>query len=251
MSLQFSNPTLKSGICERIDKRIDTSLASYPIIDKTSDINEGLNCFNFIAIQSSRKWQVDDSNQTDYPIIMCDLNANQRDYSFLIDGTGNLILDIYKVMVADANGIFHDMTPTDMQSDLHDQSFYDGLNIQGNPTKYDKTANGILLDVLPNYSVAGGIKLFINRESTYFLSTDTTKMPGYAGVLHEYLVIKAAYIYASSKNLPQAGGRLKNGAYTGLAAEVQDWETNKIPAYYGQRSQDDRPVLKTKQKAFR
>lgn len=245
MSLQFSNPTLKSGICELIDKRIGTSTASYPVSDKVSDINLSLSEFNLLALQSSGKWQFDDSNQLDYPIITCDLNANQRDYSFLLDGSGNLILDIYKVMIANPAGVYYDLLPTDMQSDRFDQSFYDGLNIQGSPIKYDKTANGIFLNVVPNYTITGGIKIFFNRETTFFVSTDTTKMPGFAGTLHEYLVVKTAYRYAASNSLPQAGGRLRNGSYTGLALEVNDWE-QKIQDYYGQRAKDEQPILQSK-----
>lgn len=250
MSLVFSNPTLKSGICERIDKRLGTTLDSYSMADKVSDINSAMDRALLLIFKAGGRWQFDDSNQTDYPIIVSDLNAGQRDYTFVKDSAGNLILDIYKVMVMDQNGIYRDMKPTDMQSNRFDQSFYDGQNVQGIPTKYDKTANGIFMDVVPSYSQVGGIKIFINREGTYFNASDTTKVPGFAGTLHEYLVISPAYKYASANSLAQAGGVLRNGARTGLFAEMYDWE-GQIDEYYGQREKDTRKVLRGRQINFR
>lgn len=147
-------------------------------------------------------WQLDDSNQTDYPIITTNLVSGQRDYSFTTDGSGNLVLDIYKVMAKNsASGVFKELTPIDQQGEDATTTINDGQNATGVPTAYDKTGNGIFLDLIPSYNSTGGLKVFINRESTYFTSSDTTKKWGYTGLWHQYLILYASYEYARNKNL--------------------------------------------------
>ncbi len=210
MSLAFSNTTLKNGIIQQIEKNCGfddgqisgnaTLLAQF-----TGDVNLALDDALAIILPASGTWQFDDSNQADYPIITTALVGSptpQRDYSFVTDNSGNLILDIYKVMCrVSATGPYQDLIPVDQQSDEDVVSFYNGLNVSGVPSRYDKTANGIFLDLIPNYNSTDGLKIFINREGSYFSVTDTTKKPGFAGLFHEYCVLKPSYNYARSKGL--------------------------------------------------
>ncbi len=249
MSLQFSTgSTSRAGIVELIDKRLGTNASTYPIADKVADINSAIDDVTAIALKASGNWQYDDNNQTDEPVIYLDIVNGQRQYSFIKDGTGNVILDFYKVMAKWPDNIYHELDPVDQQSD-GPTSLIDERNVAGIPVCYDKTGNSIFLDLIPNYDMPKGIKIFINRESQYFTVTDTTKMPGFVGLFHRYLVIKAAYTYAASKGLPQAGGRLRNGAFTGLLYEVTTMEA-QIDAYYGGRAKDERPQLQGRQVAF-
>lgn len=195
MSLTFSQ------IVSLIDRNCKSNDISYPIAEKTADINLALDCAIDIMLKNSGTWQFDDNNHGDYPIITTNLVAGQRDYSFLTDGSGNLILDIYKVMVADEQGTFHEITPRDVQSEINTESFYDGTNAQGVPDQYDKTANGIFLDAIPRYNSTGGLKIYINREGSYFTTADTTKKPGIPGLYHEYLALRPSYQYAYRNSL--------------------------------------------------
>jgi hypothetical protein len=54
---------------------------------------------------------------------------------------------------------------------------------------------------VPSYNKTNGLRAFVNRESSYFAPTDTTKKWGYTGLYHEYLVLYASYQYARAKNL--------------------------------------------------
>jgi hypothetical protein len=96
------------------------------------------------------------------------------------------------------------------------QSFYDGQNASGVPTRCDKTANGLFLDLIPNYTRAASLKVFINREASYFTYTDTTKKPGVPGIFHKYFVLKPALDYARRK--------LSNDTYTKIQTEVTKME---------------------------
>lgn len=250
MSLAFSNAALQSGIVERLRRKVgvDTNPDAYPLEEIVSDVNSALDSAFEIIFKSGGKWMLDDSNQTDQPIIMTDLVANQRDYSFSVDGAGNLILDIFKVLIADSYGFYRESKRVDPKSEKDTQQFWNALNVVGIPYRHALQGNSILVDPIPNYSTNGavtgkyGIKMYINRESTYFTATDTAKMPGIAGILHEYFVLHPAYSYASRNNLEIAGGVLRNGSITGLLREVSLMEA-KIENYYGSRGKDFRSKL--------
>ena len=231
MSLKFSDSSLKAGIVEMIDASVWTNSTTYPIAEKTRDINLALDKTFALIFQAGGTWQFDDSNHTDYPIITANVVLGQRDYPFTTDGTSNLILDIYKVLVADSNGNFFEIYPTDQQS-YAPTGYLDGLNTQGLPTSYDKTANGIFLEPIPNYNRTNGIKMLINRTGSYFTTTDTTKKPGFAGIFHEYLALRPSFQYAYRHGLPQANF---------LKAEMLEMEVD-IANYYKSRERD---VVKT------
>jgi len=233
MSLVFNDTTNFRGLVQEYEKEIganrgDISGVTNKLKDFAAAANLAFDDFFAIAIQASGEWQIDDSNHTDYPIITTNLVASQRDYSFTVDENSNLILDIYKVMVADANGVFREIQPVDQQSDKDMESFYSGQNATGTPTRYDKTANGIFLDVIPSYNYTGGLKVFVNREPSYFAYNDTTKKPGVPGLLHRYFAVKPAWDYARRNSL---------AILTTLFAEVQRLEA-MISSHFGRRNKD-------------
>ena len=242
MSLPFSDTSTFKGIIQEIERNLDMSQGdisgdSALLKHFTALVNLTLDDFTDLAIKSSGRWQFDDSNQTDYPIIMTNLVSGQRDYSFTTDATGNLILDIYRVFAKNsASGVYEEIFPIDAQSDADTVGFTDGQNLTGVPYHYDKTANGIFLDPVPSYSATSGLKVYINRESTYFTTADTTKKPGVPGDLHEYFALKPAYKYSRNK-------RQANTA--SLANDVERME-KRIMDYYTVRAKDDRSVLKGK-----
>lgn len=254
MSLVFNDTTNKRGIIQAIERRIfpgdENRISGNTTLLKefTAEVNLALDKVTALIIAAGGTWQWDDSNFDDYPIITTDLVAGQRDYSFTTDEGGNLILDIYKVLAKDENtGLYRELYPVDAQSveqphdgyrwgaqtgvlgyynGVHDLT--DGGNKEGAPTRYDKTANGIFLDLIPSYNSTDGLKVYINRESSYFTTTDTTKKPGFAGILHEYLAIEPAYKYASIHTESKAGG---------FQNEMLTMEA-KIKEYYGNRERD-------------
>ena len=249
MSLVFSNPTGTNGIVERLRRKVGVSNnpSAYPLSDIVSDVNAAVDAFTLLALEAAGKWNPDDPNQAHQPVVMMDLVAGQRDYTYLTDQDGNLILDIYKVLIADQNGFFREADPVDPASEEDTEMFWNGQNVQGIPYQYDKSGTTLNVNPIPNYSTNGavtgnyGIKAYINRESTYFSITDTLKVPGFPGPLHEYLVTHPASQYATRKQLSIAGGVLRNGSTTGLIREVQQFETT-IKTYYGNRAKDA-PVI--------
>lgn len=63
----------------------------------------------------------------------------------------------------------------------------------GIPSAYLEQNNTISFDVIPNYSVTNGGKLFYKRVPSYFVASDTTKAPGFTANHHRILSIGASY----------------------------------------------------------
>ncbi len=183
--------------------------------------------FSIIFNKVNNGWQFDDTTHTKYPIIKADLVKGQRDYAFTNDEQGNLILDIFKVLVTDPDGNTKEIEQVDRfalnSSNVNLDSF--STNEEGVPSRYDLLANGVFLDKIPSYDLEDGLQLYISREGTYFATTDTTKKPGFAGLYHDYLVLRPAYEYARDKGLDNVE-RLKRDL-----AEMRD----AIETHYGNR----------------
>lgn len=207
MSIQFNDTTTRNGLIQLIERNLKLGNGRISgdadlLKDFTADINLAVDSLLRIIFKASGKWQFDDSNHTDYPFITTAIVANQRDYAFTADEQGNIILDIYKVMIKDPTSTYYnEIYPVDQQSDEEMQSFYSGQNVTATPTRYDKTGNAIFLDALPGYNLAAGLKVFINREALYFTSADTTKKLGVDGLCQEYLALEPSYRYAMRNKL--------------------------------------------------
>ncbi len=254
MSLAFSDTTTKKGIIQLIEKEIggrygDISGNSNRLKETTADINTAWDDYIPLAFKGSGMWQYDDSNHTDYPVIKTALVSGRRDYPFTTDENSNLILDVFRVAILPSATatLYEVIDPVDVPQggapDIVAES-----TVTGVPATYDKTANAVFLDPAPSYSVSAGLKLFINREPSYFTTSDTTKKPGCPGVHHRYFVAKAAYAYARRNSLRNAGLLLR---------EVQKFEGDEergiigsIERHFARRSRDERPRITMKRINF-
>lgn len=255
MSLQFNDTNNFRGIVQIAEKEMGKDRGyisgnSDRLKEFTADVNLAWDDYVNIAIKSSGGRQFDDSNYDDFPFIEMDLIANQRDYTYVTDDNGSLILDVYKVMVKNSSGVYEEVKPIDQQLKGQGVSIWDGQSITGTPSEYDKTGNGIIFDVLPNFSWRNGtegeygLKMFVNREASYFISTDTTKKPGCPGIHHRYFAIKPALDYARQNTLSN---------YNLLREEVVSFEGDEeknikgsIELYFNRRRKDERNIITMK-----
>lgn len=237
MSLVFSDTTNKNGIIQHLERTLgfndgDISGNTTRLAQFTSDVNLALDSAFTIIFKAGGTWNFDDSNHTDYPIVTTNLVASQQDYSFTSDSNSNLILEIQKVMAKTSTGDYQTLTPADQQELGTDQDSY-SLSTEGNPTHYDKTANGIFLRPIPSTNVTNGLKVYINREASYFTVSDTTKKPGIAGIFHKYLVIHAADNYSLINNLKNRQSLQEEKLL--MERDISDW--------YGRRTRDEKPQM--------
>ena len=241
MSIAFSNTTTKKGLIQFIERTLGfpdayisgdtTKMAQW-----TADLNVALDKAIAIALKADGKWQFDDSNHTTYPILTGNLVDGQRDYSFTEDSDGNLVLDIYRVFVRmSSTAPYYEIFPRDVQSEAEGEisGFIDGLNTEGRPQTYDKTSTGIFIDPIPNADSTAGLKVYVNREGSYFATSDTTKEPGFYALYHEYLVLETCYRYARGNRLD-----VKEDLKRDLLEMKAD-----IEEAYSRRSRDERTIM--------
>ena len=230
--MQFSNTSDNTGIVEqaRVLMRVDAT--QWPTSRIVNSCNNWLDMVAGYAIGADRRFQWDDTNHTNLPIGTTNLVANQSDYSFLLDGQGNSILNLTQIEILDPNGNYRKLSARNLGDT--DEAEDELLRVAGLPTHYDKIADNIIrLTPKPSTSVTAGLKFYFQRTPSYFVAADTTKAPGVAPLLHRSFVIASAY----------------DGALTLGLANIQplsverDREMEKMKRYFSNRNTDERTVL--------
>ena len=242
MSLAFSDLTNDDGIIQRIEQELgfpDAYISgdAQRLRFWTGSINLSLDKAFHIIFGADGKWQFDDSGHSKDPIITTNISESQRKYAFTTDEQSNLILELKRVFLRrSATDAYYELKQKDIQSDPEYEisSFVDGLNTEGWATDYDKTANGIILGLVPPDAVTAGLKIYINREGSYFITTDTIKTPGFAGLYHEYCVLEPCYRYARANSLVNKET---------FKRDVLELEKN-IQEYYSRRNRDEENVMR-------
>lgn len=245
--MDFNNTTDNNGIVQDVDFMVNSTRSTYPLTRIATDANRAMDDVVTLILGVDGRWQYDDTNYTDLPIGTTNLVANQQDYSFDPEQ-----IDVTRVECKDSSGNWQLLIPFD-QRDLtpplgnptpigtltanatlggNNYSLTDFMSTPGTPIYYDKIATSIFLYPKPSYSTSGGLKVYFQRKPSYFISTDTTKQPGFAKHLHKIVSLKCAYAYATSKLL--AGNKIQS-----LAIQIQAWE-QKIRDFYSSRKKDEK-----------
>jgi hypothetical protein len=226
----YNDVSGKLGICQEVDDICGSNLISYTIESKTRRANSALSDFVSVALSSDDRWQFDDTNYTDLPIGVTDLVTSQSDYSLDIS-----MLKILKIETKDTNGNWIELDPVDRNDTS--TPYASLFSTTGTPAYYDKFANSPMIFPAPNYNSTGGLKVWYQRDASYFTTSDTTKKPGIPSIFHKYIALKIAEPYARDK-------RLEN--YVSIRNEITKIETEDIPEYYAKRNKDEQPTMKAR-----
>lgn len=222
--MEFSNSTTEDGLIQEVDRICGSTDNTYSLKAKTARINQALDRFITLALQNDGTWEFDDTNQTDLPVGVTNLVSGQQDYSF-----NTAYLYIKKVLVKDASGNWSELSSVGMTEESASNIWTLPTGNSSTPVRYNKFANSILLDPIPNYNSTGGLKIVFARNKVAFVSTDTTAVPGVPSLFHEYLCRQAAYPFLIEKKLPQAGG----------IAQLIVRDEKEIENYYAMRGRDE------------
>lgn len=231
----FSDPTTKQGIVEDIDFHVNTDVFSYPIEEKTRNINSWYARAVSLILESDGRWQWDDSNWSDYPIGRANLVSGTQDYNMFVQppDSGEDYLRLTRVRIKNREGNYIDINPID-QSDMRGTSKPSATET-GTPQFYDKLGPSLFLSPIPDYNSTDGIQVFFQRAPSYFLTTDQAKIPGFASIFHRYLSYGAAYDYAVTKTLP--GTKIQQ-----LQTQIQILE-QQIKSFHSKRGKDEQVRL--------
>lgn len=245
MSLQVSDTSVeKAGLLQTCESNLFGDNGYAQITGNASRLavfinflNEGYSRYFDKAMQGDGTWEIDDTNFTTVPIATADLVSGQQDY-----GLNTTHIEILGVEIKNSSGAWIPLEEVD-ESDFNKGGKYEGIamsayfdsSITGIPYQYNQIGASIFLKDTPNYNSTGGIKVRFQRPPSYFLTTDTTKAPGFTETHHTYLSDFATWKYASSRGLDDVANR-----YQGL---VQIWEIKTIPEFYGRRNRKQRKVM--------
>lgn len=197
--MQFSNTTTKDGLiqtCEFWTRHPDAGISGAANLLKqfTARINRGFDRImpRLLSYTDHIRW--DDVNHTDRPVGTINLVSGQADYTISEDDNSLDVLNITAVRV------LLSATDTEYQTlermTLDDPRALDAISpnseVSGTPSYFVENNGTIFLYPEPDYSATNGIKLYFEREQSYFVSTDTTKDPGIPKPFHELLALYAS-----------------------------------------------------------
>jgi len=227
----YSDTTNKQGIVQMIYflcglDPADTT--SYSIEDITRNVNAWYRTVNTWIWAACGDWNYDDSNYNNQPIAVNNLKANQIDYS-LPDNYFN----IERVEVLDANGLWRKVEPITKEM-IGSRAMDEFMNVPSIPKFYELTANSIKFYPASDSDRDGAIQLYLARDVSQFLKTDTNKSPGFNVSFHQILAYGAAFDYVLSIGQVDKIKMFKQ--------IINEYEI-KIKEYYAVRNREMRPRL--------
>lgn len=207
---------------------LSTDTTSYPIKDFTRNANFAGDRVATLIMRSDNTWEWDDTNNTDLPIGTTTLVAEQQDYSIAVTQ-----LKILRVRVKDAQGNYQILD----QVNRRDLTNSELTESSGLPRKYDVIGNSIMLYPKPkagSVTTTAGLELQFQRGFSYFIYTDTTKVPGFATPYHRLISLYCALDYCEANELDKRAIRCQN-KINALEAELIE--------HYSRRERDVQPTI--------
>ena len=244
----FSNAADKSGLVEKMDFVCDTDSSSFPIAQKTREINSALEEVEAeLIVASAHGWEFGDSNYTSLPTGLKTLTNSQEAYQLSGDqsttgiDTTNPLLTFKGASVKDINGLWKPLLPIHLS-----EIFAQGIDpaeyykTDGLPAYYEKREDFLVLYPAPDNGVSvtltNGLKVFYDRRASKFTTSDTTKEPGFASPYHVLLAYKASLPYCSV---------YKKDRVPGILNEI-DRLNKGLFKFYGNRAKDEPKVMRMK-----
>jgi len=184
----YSDTTNKKGVLQVFERKTDLGYGTVTgdttkLAEATAIANEKNHEIWSIIHRATGNWQYDDSNYTDLPIATTNLVSGQARYALPDEA-----LTVQRIEVKDSNGDWYKLqaiTKEEIGSGVDE--YFDEA---GTPRQYTLVNGTIELFPASNYNSANGLKVYYDRASSDFLTTDTTKTPGFCPVYHALLPIK-------------------------------------------------------------
>jgi len=216
-----------------IDFLCGTTSASYPIADKTRNINNEYQRIAVLIDQISDSWQFDDNNTTA-------ASASRKSYITMGNASASYempttIFRIDGAEVKNNNGDWIKLKPLDPVKDLT-ISRDEYLTTPGVPVYYDLEGKYINLYPSPasaDVTLTNGLLVRASKEVTEFPTTATTTEPGFVSPFHRILSLAASIDFvddSSVKNrLVSMRDRLERGIINFYSHRNSELPTKIMP----------------------
>lgn len=236
--LQFSDTSTRQGLIQDCEDLLNFPAAGISgntalLQQFTRQMNIWYQKVTTMIFASQDSWNWDDSNRTDYAIATAPLVINQQDYS-LPASLGALRVERVDVTYDGTNWRRAKPLDTNAINTALDTTSVSNYFSTDAP-RYDLRAGSVFLFPIPTANVAQGLKIYYARGPLEFITTDTTKQPGFDVAFHRIISLGAAYDYAVIKNLPTQGP---------IQQQLQDYEM-RLKQYFGLKDEDTMWGLKT------
>lgn len=192
----------------------------------TKDINDYYRRVNSYIWEVTGTWEYDDAEWTDLPIATTDLVANQQDYA--LPSTAQ---KVDRVEVLNSAGDYQLIKPID-KSMIRTGAMSEFYETAGMPVYYDLIGRSVFLYPKPaaaSVTTTDGLKVYFSRDIDEFVSTDTTREPGFVSNFHTILSLGASYKYAISYEMTSKISFLKR--------EINEMK-KELKNFYGTRHRD-------------
>lgn len=230
MSLQYNSQSDGQDICTHSDNLVKTDSTSFPLTVKTQYANEALRIIWQDIFYSYGGWIYDDTNLTDLPEATTNLVSGQQFYSLPLDSDSLMGVEFQNV-----GGTWITLVPVTLekikQEGYAESEFY---KTSSTPMFYRPVANGFKLYPPSSVSQSASLRIHINRDVSSFVSTDTTKVPGFDAPFHYGVPIYIGLKFAQVNGLSIAGGTLRGGYKTGLYSDWFEFREN-LKKHYSER----------------
>lgn len=232
--MKYSDTINLSGIIQLYEKLTDVGYAyisgdTERLKEATALANNKSSLIWHTIHNITGNWKYDDSNYDDLPFATTDLVLGQRRYALPSDA-----LTVQRVEIKDESDDWYQLRPITKEQ-IKGEGIDDFLDDNGRPMYYS-LVNGIIELYAPtDYDQDDSLKVYYDRGSVEFETSDTTATPGFASPYHEILPIMMAIDWynvkqPTSPTLPR------------LEQQYLILERN-IKEFYGKRFKDYKPKI--------
>lgn len=248
--MQYNSQSDGQDLISLIGDLTNTDTGQYTLKSITRAVNKWNKIIWGWIFEAYGGWLYDDANNTtDFPVATAALTTNQVDY-----GVPSSALVIRGIEVKTSGGVWYPLSKlTEEQIRDHGIAEAQFFNVAAQPTYYVPYANSFKIYPAANYTQAASIRISFARGSTSFISTDTTKAPGFISEFHEALAVGGSYEYAARMGLPNASDLEQQlyGRFTRSGIIAGSGYKQRIQNFYSSRFQELFPSQITVRDAVR
>lgn len=229
----FSDTTSYTGIIQEIERLTDLGIGT--ISGSTADLknftamcnNENRRIWATI-FRATGNWEYDDSNNSDLPEATTDLVSGTAKYAL-----PSTALTAQRIEVKDSAGLWIQLRPFTKQ--IIATGLDEFMDTAAIPEYYRLIGGTIELYPAPSYNSTNGLKVYFDRDSYDFSTSDTTRTPGFASPYHKLLPLKVSIEWLDIK-------QPTSQTLPGLRAKEQRLELDLVN-YYSTRWKDYKPRI--------
>lgn len=222
--MQFSDTTNKNGIiqtCELLLDLGDTGISGNSTLLKqfTNLANKAYDNVVSEILQNEGDYIWDDANFTVSDLPRADVTlsvvagSEVSIYAFPVANVNGLsgasgdvssFLRLIKAQIKDANGYYQALTL--LTESMINQPFETLFYNAGFPKYYRPFGSGIQIFPAPlatQVTAIAGLRVYFQRQKIDFISTDTTRVPGFPSIFHYLLPLEMSETWAGIKGMKQ------------------------------------------------